>query len=90
MSVKGILKKYEIDHRDKDRSNNTMENLQTLCLSCHGRKDIIPRLTQRKVEAFKNEIMFSRANGESYESLACRLRLSTASIWKWNKKWGGL
>lgn len=29
-----------IDHKDKDRKNNHLDNLQTLCLICHGRKDI--------------------------------------------------
>jgi 5-methylcytosine-specific restriction endonuclease McrA len=28
-----------IDHKNKDRNNNTLENLQTLCLKCHTRKD---------------------------------------------------
>lgn len=29
-----------IDHKDKNRKNNQLDNLQTLCLICHGRKDI--------------------------------------------------
>ena len=33
-----------IDHKSKDRSDNRDENLQTLCLSCHGNKDLIARL----------------------------------------------
>jgi rubrerythrin len=28
-----------VDHIDGDRKNNTLENLQTLCLKCHGKKD---------------------------------------------------
>lgn len=28
-----------VDHIDRNRSNNSMTNLQTLCSSCHGRKD---------------------------------------------------
>ena len=28
-----------VDHIDGDRTNNTEENLQTLCLRCHGHKD---------------------------------------------------
>src|SRR3990167_2056008 len=37
-------RKITIDHIDGNgryskKPNNTMENLQTLCLSCHGRKD---------------------------------------------------
>jgi hypothetical protein len=29
-----------IDHIDGNRKNNTMSNLQTVCLCCHGKKDI--------------------------------------------------
>lgn len=28
-----------IDHIDRNRKNNTMDNLQTLCLDCHRKKD---------------------------------------------------
>ena len=28
-----------VDHISRDRSDNTMKNLQTLCLFCHGKKD---------------------------------------------------
>ena len=27
-----------VDHLDRDRNNNMVENLQTLCLKCHGSK----------------------------------------------------
>ena len=33
-----------IDHKDKNRKNNEPSNLQTLCLRCHGSKDITPYL----------------------------------------------
>lgn len=29
-----------VDHIDGDRKNNDMSNLQTLCLRCHGKKDV--------------------------------------------------
>jgi 5-methylcytosine-specific restriction endonuclease McrA len=37
-----------IDHKDgngrySDEQNNEIDNLETLCLSCHGKKDIIRR-----------------------------------------------
>lgn len=76
-----------IDHKDKNRKNNTMDNLQTLCLSCHGRKDITRSLIERKVEKFKKEILKRRGSGESYQSIADDLGFSTASIWKWYKRW---
>ena len=28
-----------VDHIDRNRTNNALENLQTLCRSCHGKKD---------------------------------------------------
>lgn len=28
-----------VDHKDRNRKNNCMKNLQTLCFSCHGIKD---------------------------------------------------
>ena len=27
-----------VDHIDSNTANNAMDNLQTLCISCHGRK----------------------------------------------------
>lgn len=33
-----------VDHIDGDRKNNGFDNLQTLCLGCHGRKDGNKRL----------------------------------------------
>jgi len=35
----GNKKQLSVDHKDRDRKNNTLSNLQTLCLPCHGRKD---------------------------------------------------
>ena len=37
------LKKWgvdlNVDHKNKDREDNRPDNLQTLCLRCHGKKD---------------------------------------------------
>ena len=76
-----------IDHKDKDRSHNTMENLQTMCLTCHGRKDITPRLIAQKVPAHKETIIAWRASGLTYQQIADQLKFSIASIWKWCKRW---
>lgn len=76
-----------IDHKDKDRSHNTMENFQTLCLTCHGRKDITPRLIVQKVPAHKEAILAGRASGLTYQQIADQLNFSIASIWKWCKRW---
>lgn len=32
-----------VDHVDGNKSNNSMSNLMTLCLGCHGRKDCVKR-----------------------------------------------
>jgi hypothetical protein len=32
----GSAKNLQVHHKDKDLSNNTLENLQTLCASCHN------------------------------------------------------
>lgn len=77
-----------VDHKDKNRKNNDMGNMQTLCLSCHGRKDITPRLIEKKIEPYKAYIMLSRARGVPYQSIATHLGVSIASVWKWARIWG--
>lgn len=41
------LKKYgrriTVDHKDRNRNNNDLKNLETLCLGCHGAKDVFVR-----------------------------------------------
>lgn len=76
-----------VDHKDKNRKNNIPDNLQTLCLACHGRKDLLPSLRVQKVPIFKNEIITRRNGGESYQSIANSLGFSIAAIWKWSKRW---
>jgi hypothetical protein len=76
-----------IDHKDKDRSNNTMENLRTMCLTCHGRKDITPSLTVQQVICHKEEIIRRRTAGETYQQIAADLGFSPASVWKWYRRW---
>jgi len=80
-------KPITVDHIDKNIKNNTLENLQTLCLSCHGKKDISPELTEQQVVNFKDEILKRRDSGETYQKIADDLKFSTASIWKWVKIW---
>lgn len=76
-----------IDHIDRDRSNNTMDNLRTMCLRCHGSKDISPELTRRQVAHYKAVILKRREHGHSYQSIADDLGFSIAAIWKWCKRW---
>ena len=76
-----------VDHVNKDRFNNVMENLQTLCLPCHGRKDLIPRLRVQRVPLLKDEVLRLRAAGMPYQHIADNLGFSIAAIWKWVKRW---
>jgi hypothetical protein len=77
-----------IDHKSKDRSDNSMDNLQTLCLRCHGNKDLIPRLRVRKVDQHKETIQSMRREGATYASISAVVGLSRASICTAMKKWG--
>lgn len=76
-----------IDHKDRNRDNNTMENLQTLCLACHGRKDQLPRLRAVKMEVHRSLIESRRAAGVTYQQIADEIQVSIASVWKWDKRW---
>lgn len=76
-----------IDHKSKDRSDNSMENLQTLCLTCHGKKDLIPRLRAQRVPNFKVRIISMRTAGATYQQIADELGFSLTAIWKWCGIW---
>ena len=76
-----------VDHKNRDRSNNAPENLQTLCLTCHGRKDFLPHLRVPKVPEHKATILQRRADGDTFQEIANDLGFSVAAIWKWCKRW---
>jgi 5-methylcytosine-specific restriction endonuclease McrA len=76
-----------IDHKSKDRSDNSMDNLQALCLTCHGNKDLIAPLRAQKIPMYKAEILTRRAAGEPYQRIANDLGFSIGGIYKWCKKW---
>lgn len=76
-----------VDHKSRNRKENTLANLQTLCLSCHGNKDLIPRLRVQRIPEHKIEIISRRLNGESYQRIADDLGFSIAGIFKWVKRW---
>lgn len=80
-------KPITIDHIDKNRKNNNMDNLQTLCLKCHGSKDISKNLIIPKVKNKKIEILKLRKDGFTYASIAYKTGFSIAAIWKWIKIW---
>lgn len=75
-----------IDHKSKDRSDNSHENLQTLCLTCHGRKDLIPRLRVRKAAPHFEAMKRMRQSGKTYQSIADELGLSICTVWKYLRR----
>ena len=78
-----------VDHIDKDRKNNTLENLRALCLSCHGKKDQSPWIKLQKGPIYKSEILKMRAEGKTYQEISNHLDMSIATVWQWFKKWEG-
>lgn len=78
-----------VDHKSKDRSDNSMGNLQTLCLVCHGSKDLIPRLRVQKSLPHKARILALRQQGQSYSQIAQATGLSIGCVWKWIQVWTG-
>lgn len=77
-----------VDHISKDRSDNTMSNLQTLCLTCHGNKDLIPRLRVPKAQPHKETIQRMRGEGATYREIGAVVGLSQACICTSLKTWG--
>jgi len=71
-----------VDHINKDRSNNSLDNLQTLCLECHGRKDLIPRLRERKTDKHMPTMIEMRRIGKTYQQIADATGLSIGGVWK--------
>ena len=77
-----------IDHKNKDRSNNSPENLQTLCLECHGSKDLIPRLRGSVVPNFRDQITAMRLSGATLKAISQELGFCEATLFNWCLKWG--
>lgn len=76
-----------IDHKSKDRSDNSLDNLQTLCLTCHGNKDLIPRLRHTKTLDHKATILAMRATGATFREISAATGVCQASICTWLKTW---
>ena len=76
-----------IDHIDKNRQHNALDNLQALCLVCHGRKDLIARLRAPKVPPHREKIMVERRSGWTYQRIADAHGVSVGAVWKWVQRW---
>lgn len=74
-----------IDHKDRDRKNNNLDNLQTLCLSCHGKKDISGFLIVEIPEQEKEAIRSMRRGGKTYREISIAVGRSIAVAWKYGK-----
>lgn len=71
-----------VDHINKDRADNRLENLQTMCLECHGRKDLIPALRQSKIRPLLPNIRSMRHAGRTYAEIAAEFGISIGGAWK--------
>lgn len=76
-----------VDHKDKNRRHNAMGNLQTLCLRCHGNKDLILRLRVAKGPDHKEQILQRRFRGETYRDIASALGISVGTVYRWEQIW---
>lgn len=71
-----------VDHISRDRSDNGLANLQTLCLPCHGRKDQLPELRAKKSGPMLGQMRQLRAQGNTYQQIADATGLSIGCVWK--------
>lgn len=77
-----------VDHKDKNRKNNTLENLQTLCLRCHAEKDSVQlHKATAKAPGMKATIMRLRSEGQSYDQIRSEVGLSLGALSKWIRRW---
>lgn len=72
-----------VDHINKDRKDNRLANLQTLCLPCHGAKDLIPELRPERSPEAVNEARRLRAKGQTYQAIADTMGVSIGTAWKY-------
>ena len=80
-----------LDHKDKNRKNNKPDNLQTLCLACHGRKDISPKIVVSEYSKLIQLVLSWREfYGWSIPKISRELCISMATVHKWLKRAGKL
>jgi hypothetical protein len=78
-----------VDHIDRNRQHNTMDNLQTLCLHCHGAKDISRELITPRTLPHKEQILTLRSIGATYRQIAASVGISVGAAHKWIHRWEG-
>lgn len=76
-----------IDHKDRNRRNNDPSNLQTLCLSCHGSKDVLPRLIAPRCAPYRGSMLEMRRSGFTFQAIAEQTGFSIGAVWKWINRW---
>lgn len=76
-----------VDHKDGNRKHNTLSNLETLCLRCHGKKD--GNRQHSKLRDCQELVMSLRAAGRSCNSIAIELAVGCKVVTKWIRRWNG-
>jgi transposase-like protein len=72
-----------VDHKNGRR--NTLANLQTLCLRCHGMKD--GNRQPSKLRNRRQQVMDLTLAGLSCNSIAKRLKVGCRVVTKWIRRW---
>jgi DNA-binding transcriptional regulator YiaG len=73
-------------HKDRDRTNNKPQNIQTLCRKCHRRLHLVLLAEPVPIEAgvVAAQIQALRRNlGESQEVFAFRFGVSQSTVSRW-------
>ena len=69
-----------VDHINGDRSDNDSSNLMTLCLQCHGRKDIKKVRHYKLTENDATKIKALRGHDDMIDHLADKFNVSKCTI----------
>lgn len=71
-----------VDHKDRNKKNNAINNLQTLCLPCHGKKDLTEKLKERALTPQQAaEAAALRRDGFTYQKIADLFGINISTAW---------